>query len=353
MAYKEIITSVIKAEKECESIDDIQKRLRAIFDAFLNSLINSSFRSISEELRGICDTIVKVVKLSEDGRANVAQEELFQLYFSSENINRLRIVDVKKGISLYKMRGAETYTQYTKETYNEMYHVPFEFRYKICGARYSVVGLPVFYLSESIYGCWEEIKRKNLDYSNVALFKPTKTLKFVDMTLPNENHSITEKRVKELPLILASRLKVRHVESINPPEYIIPQLIMNCIIQTREHIYGGTNTLVGVKYESIHNNKRDLLFSNRLRKNLFVNYAIPPFESKDSGICPVIEDLFKFQANTSLAEMRYRNPNLVSSKENPSSYDKSVFGLLEERLDMLSNEMLTYEDWRGALTTPF
>ena len=39
MTYKEIITSVIKAEKECESIDNIQKRLNSIFDAFLNSLI--------------------------------------------------------------------------------------------------------------------------------------------------------------------------------------------------------------------------------------------------------------------------------------------------------------------------
>jgi len=350
MTYKEIITSVIKAEKECESIDNIQKRLNSIFDAFLNSLIKSSFSSISEELKDICDTIVNVVKLSEDGRANVAQEELFKLYFSDENINRLRIVDVKKGISLYKMREAETYTQYTKETTNEMYHVPFELRYKICGARYSVVGLPVFYLSESVYGCWEEIKRKDLDYSNAALFKPTKTLKFVDMTLPKENYSITEKRVKELPLILASRLKVRHVESINPPEYIIPQLIMNCIIQTRGHVYEGSNTLVGVKYESIHNNKRDLLFSNRQRKNVFINYAIPPFESKDRGICPVIEDLFKFNANTSLAEMRYINPNLVSSKDNPSIYDQSVFGLLEERLKMLSNEMLQYTNWRGALS---
>ena len=350
MSYLEVLNAVLSAERKCEAIDNIQKRLQAIFDAYMNVINKSSLRSSLAELEDICDTIVKVVKLSEDGRANVAQEKLFQLYFNDDNIGRLRTVDMQEGISLYKMREAETYTQYTKETYNEMYHVPFELRHKICGARYSVVGLPVFYLSESVYGCWEEIKRKDLDYSNAALFKPTKTLKFVDMSLPNANQSITEKRVKELPLILASRLKVRHLESINPPEYIIPQLVMNCIIQTRGNFYEGHNTLVGVKYESIHNNERDLLFTDRQRRNVFINYAIPPFESKDNGICPVIKDLFKFWANTSWAEMRFRNPNLVSTKDNPSSYNNSVFGLIEERLNLIPPGMLTYTSKKGALT---
>lgn len=352
MSYLDILNAVLTAEQKCEAVDNIQKRLQSIYDAFLNCIIKSSLRSEHSELEEICETIIQVVKLTEDGRSNVALEKLHKLYFCGDGLERLRTVDIKEGISLYKMREAETYTQYTKETHNEMYHVPFEFRYKIRGARYSVVGLPVFYLSESVYGCWEEIKRKNLDYSNVALFKPTKSLKFVDMTLPNANHTINEKRVKALPLILASRLKVRHPDSANPPEYIIPQLVMNCVIQTRGNIYAGKNTLVGVRYESIHNNERDLLFTNRQRRNVFVNYAIPPFESKDSGICPVIKDLFEFWANTSWAEMRFRNPYQFSSKEAPSSYNASVFGLIEERLNLIPPGMLTYTNLIGAQTTP-
>lgn len=352
MSYLDILNAVLTAEQKCEAVDNIQKRLQSIYDAYMNCIIKSSLRSEHSELEEICETIIQVVKLTEDGRSNVAQEKLHKLYFCGDGLERLRTVDIKEDISLYKMREAETYTQYTKETHNEMYHVPFEFRYKIRGARYSVVGLPVFYLSESVYGCWEEIKRKNLDYSNVALFKPTKSLKFVDMTLPNANHTINEKRVKALPLILASRLKVRHPDSANPPEYIIPQLVMNCVIQTRGNIYAGKNTLVGVRYESIHNNERDLLFTNRQRRNVFVNYAIPPFESKDSGICPVIKDLFEFWANTSWAEIRFRNPNHVSSKDNPSSYNASVFGLIEERLNLIPPGMLTYTNLIGAQTTP-
>lgn len=351
MNYLDILNAVLTVEKKCEAVDNIQKRLRSIFDAYLSCITKSSLRSEYSELEEICDTIIQVVKLSEDGRSNMAQEKLYQLYFCGDGLERLRTVDIKEGISLYKMREAETYTQYTKETHNEMYHVPFEFRYKIRGARYSVVGLPVFYLSESVYGCWEEIKRKSLDYSNVALFKPTKTLKFVDMTLPNANHTINEKRVKALPLILASRLKVRHPDSANPPEYIIPQLVMNCVIQTRGNIYAGKNTLVGVRYESIHNNERDLLFTNRQRRNVFVNYAIPPFESKDSGICPVIKSLFRFRANTSWAEIHYTKPKFILSIDTSSSYNGSVFGLIEEKLCMLSSEMLTYNNPIGALTT--
>lgn len=352
MNYLEISNAVLTAEKKCEADDNIQKRLRCIFDAYIDCISKSSLNSDQAELEEICDTITKVVKLSEDGRSNVAQDTLFQLYFNQDNIDRLKTTDVPEGKSLYKMRGADSYTQFTKDSYNEMYHVPFELRYKIGGARYSVVGLPVFYLSESVYGCWEEIKRKNLEFSNAALFKSTKKLKFVDMTLPSKKTSVSERGAKSLPLIFASRLKVKHPESANPPEYIIPQLIMNCIIQTRDNYYGDSHTLVGVKYESIHNNERDLIFTERQRKNVFVNYAIPPFESKEKGICPVIKSLFKFWANVSWAEMHYRYPNLVSSKQNPSVYENSIFGLIEERLNLVSPDMLTYTDPIGALTMP-
>lgn len=352
MNYLDILNAVLTVEKKCEAVDNIQKRLQSIFEAYLGCISKSSINSVQTELEGICDTIIKVVKLSEDGRNNVAQDTLFQLYFNQDNIGRLKTTAVPEGKSLYKMRGADSYTQFTKDSYNEMYHVPFELRYKIGGARYSVVGLPVFYLSESVYGCWEEIKRKNLEFSNAALFKSTKKLKFVDMTLPSKKFSVSERGAKSLPLILASRLKVKHPESANPPEYIIPQLIMNCIIQTRDNYYGDSHTLVGVKYESIHNNERDLIFTERQRKNVFVNYAIPPFESKEKGICPVIKSLFKFWANVSWAEMSYRYPNLVSSKPNPSIYENSIFGLIEERLNLISPEMLTYTNPVGALTAP-
>ena len=115
------------------------------------------------------------------------------------------------------------------------------------------------------------------------------------------------------------------------------------------NVYEGYNTLVGVKYESIHNNERDLIFTEKQQKNVFVNYAIPPFESKEKGICPVIKDLFQFWANTSWAEMRFRNPNLVSSKENPSTYSNPVFGLTEERLNLIPPGALTYTSLKGAL----
>ena len=352
MNYLEVFNAVLTAERKCEAIENIQKRLHYVFDAYLNCICKSSLCSEQTELEEICDTIIKVIKMSENGRHNKAQDKLFQLYFSQENIGRLKTIDIPEGRPMYKMREADTYTQYTKDTYNEMYHVPFELRYKIRGARYSVVGLPVFYLSESVYGCWEEIKRKNLDYSNAALFKTTKRLKFVDMTFPNKNFSITERGAKALPLLLASRLKVIHPESANPQEYIIPQLIMSCIIQKRGNSYWNSDTLVGVKYKSIYNNERDLMFSEKQKENLFVNYAIPPFESKESGICPDIERLFKFGANVSWAEMKYKNPNLLSSKDNPSIYEKSIFGLIEERLQLLSSEMLTYTHLGGALATP-
>ena len=72
----------------------------------------------------------------------------------------------------------------------------------------------------------------------------------------------------------------------------------------------------------------------------------------NDDICPVIKDPFEFRANTSWAEMRFRNPYQFSSKETPSSYNASVFGLIEERLNLIPPGMLTYTNLFGAQTTP-
>lgn len=99
-----------------------------------------------------------------------------------------------------------------------MYHIPFDKRYLIGNERYSLTGFPTFYLSSSIYSCWEECNRCNLDFSNVALFKNSDKLLFLDMLLPKPNSSIQDKTLLGIPLILASRLKVAHDKGKFVPE---------------------------------------------------------------------------------------------------------------------------------------
>ena len=43
--------------------------------------------------------------------------------------------DTEIGTSFYRMRSADNYTQYTKNTEDEMYHIPFDKRYLIGNER--------------------------------------------------------------------------------------------------------------------------------------------------------------------------------------------------------------------------
>ena len=88
------------------------------------------------------------------------------------------------------MRSANTFAKYTKESSEEMYHIPFELRYKVGNARFNIPGFPIFYLASSVYGCWEEMKRTDLDFANVALFKPTKDLIFLDLSVSNTRFDV-------------------------------------------------------------------------------------------------------------------------------------------------------------------
>lgn len=221
-----------------------------------------------------------------------------------------------------------------------MYHIPFEERYKVGNERYSVSGLPTLYLSSSVYGSWEESKRADIDFSNVACFKAMKDMYFIDMVLPEDSKTIRE--YDKLPLVIACLLKVAKPNSKFTPEYIIPQLVMDCIITARD----SYPDLCGVRYESNFQNRRDLLYSPQDNKELFINYAIPPFVVRDKGICPKIKEILHLSGITSYAEIKLRNiqNKLVDSNKDP--YKNSLFGLLETHLAYLTSidGMLTYHD---------
>lgn len=344
---------------------EITVRLSHVYEQMMTALKKNFFKEqcgkMPKEyhvLNDICNSIIKVIKLVESGERAAAYHALYDLYFNEDNRNRLNLCKVKLGTAFYRMRRADNYTQFTKNSNDEMYHIPFDLRHLVDNERYSITGFPTFYLSASVYGCWEECQRCNLDFSNVALFKSTSELTFLDMVPPNEKKSVTYESLLGLPLILASRLKVIHKDGKFVPEYIISQLAMECLISARKESEEGN--LVGIRYESIHHDERDLIFDKFYRDDLFYNFAIPPFESNDKGVCSRIKSLFEFWANTSWAEIQYKNPAAIVnlSEKEKNRYLASRFGILEKWLGRLAPGMITYRTKtkngipQGALTLP-
>lgn len=348
MIYKALYDKLKACSIDDNSDNDIVLRLNIQYTTLFECLNKTYFHShkvyeSKQKLHDICDSIIEVIRKVESGNRSSAFDQLYELYFGKDNGIYLNICDIKAGTSFYRMRSADNYTQYTKNTEDEMYHIPFNKRYLIGNERYSLTGFPTFYLSPSIYSCWEECNRCNLDFSNVALFKNTDRLQFLDMVLPKPNSIIYDNTLLWIPLILASRLKVIHDKGKFVPKYIIPQLLMECVIKSRRD--SDSEIIIGTRYESIHQSERDLIFDNFYKDDLFLNYAIPPFESSNRGVCKRIKELFEFWANTSWAEMQYKDPmvDVTLTKDELNKYNASRFGVMEKFLGRISLGMLTYK----------
>lgn len=176
MIYKALYDKLKACSIDDNSDNDIVLRLNTQYTTLFECLNKTYFHShkvceSKQKLHDICDSIIEVIRKVESGNRSSAFDQLYELYFGKDNGICLNICDIKAGTSFYRMRSADNYTQYTKNTEDEMYHIPFNKRYLIGNERYSLTGFPTFYLSSSIYSCWEECNRCNLDFSNVALFK--------------------------------------------------------------------------------------------------------------------------------------------------------------------------------------
>lgn len=358
MTYEQLFYYINDAKQKEGHHDSVISRLRIRYEAlqkFISNHGNSPLLKKVPKLKQICENIISTIQLVYENRHADACHLLYDTYFDDNVIPLLRTYSLKKDTPLYRMRSADTYVQYTKDTIDEMYHVPFELRYKVGNDRYNISGIPTFYLSSSIYGCWEEIQRTNLDFANTSLFKPTRELLFLDMTIPSIKKNIHVTDIMALPLIIASRLEVQRVGENFIPEYIIPQLAMECLITARNNDDEDITKMIGIRYESIHRNKRDLLFNEVDKDDIFINYAIPPFTILDRGVCPKIKQLFDFWGNTSWAEIKYKNVD-ISAYKPKTHYELSVYGIMEARLNLIPPGMLTYHTRKiggipsGALT---
>lgn len=82
---------------------------------------------------------------------------------------------------LYRMRKAEPGRVLSRP---EMFHIPFQLRELVGTQRYSYPGLPCLYLGSSLYVCWEELRRPDLNYVHVTGMKlrPGQTIKVLDLS---------------------------------------------------------------------------------------------------------------------------------------------------------------------------
>jgi hypothetical protein len=217
-------------------------------------------------------------------------------------------------LSLYRLRGHDNTKHAGFYERKELFHLPFEMANKASTMRYSLNGIPCLYVANSVYVAWEEMRKQPKEYA-VSLFKNQSPLHFVELdSTPfykrkyensNDKYDDLIDYAMLFPIILCSALKIKNNDEQNPfkPEYVIPQLLLEC----------SKTDFIGIRYISTRVDSQT--------EGIFWNYAIPVKTVSIMGYCERLKRVF------SMSEVK------IFNFYNP--YDKSPFSSFKSNEDVL------------------
>ena len=210
---------------------------------------------------------------------------------------------------MYRLRADRTSAATGTLSRKDIFHVPFEKRRVVRNQRYSIAGLPSLYLGSSIWIAWEELGRPDLGSTFVSRFRFAETTSILDFQLPplwawklheyvlrQSKVSPTPPRLDELqerydsgfiasyislwPLIAACSIRVDSREGSFFPQYIVPQLLLQWVMNERK--------VDGIRYFST----RSLIADPYVNSNL----VFPAREIGFKGCCSYLRRKFHLTA---------------------------------------------------------
>jgi hypothetical protein len=258
----------------------------------------------------------------------------------------------------YRIRLGEN-KQYQK---SDLFHIPFEKRNLVKRQRFSLPGLPCLYLSTSIYTCWEELNRPNINNVHASRFDLNESdikLLFLDQRTEIIRNMIEQtyekcseasqmhikKFIVSFPLLLACSIKVNDYNSDFVPEYIIPQLLLQWV--------NNCDGIDGIQY--ISNKTKYSIEPITFESE--TNIVIPPKKFSDIGHCPELVKTIKMTNPISYHLLEISNPTLSKIKQKSffnkknnktiellkgekTIYSETKFGILEEKLNQMKTDYI-------------
>ncbi|WP_257149944.1 RES domain-containing protein [Bacillus cereus] len=162
-------------------------------------------------------------------------------------------------------------------------HIPFNKRGLVSTQRFSIAGVPCMYFGATSYVCWLELKKPRYDEFHISSYTLPKELRVLNLaitqgivsgfTMGNEHKEYAMSMIELFPLVMATSFKVIDGERVFKSEYIVSQLIMQCLTELG---------VEGVAYISKQIEHNDL--SIQLGNENFptcVNLAIPMKNNKN------------------------------------------------------------------------
>lgn len=298
----------------CERVNNISDKIKAALDAYYDGKPSKAFNNLSAGLIGGITDINHVLNV--------------KTYLPKENFYRIRLHKENFPIEI-----------------DSFFHIPFEKRGLVKTQRFSIPGFPSLYLGSSVYLCWEELNRPNINEFQAVRLTTKSSLKVIDLSPPKLVNNLPDDLYKCLiiwPLVMACSVKVRNHEDTFKPEYIIPQLLLQWV---REN-----EAIDGISYQTTHMN-----FKNSLVDGEFVNTVLPVKDNKSRGLCDHLKAKFEMTHATSIQLSQcadtghnyvYLEDELISLNKRAKKieiilgtatrYSNSILGELERSLNNLT-----------------
>jgi hypothetical protein len=297
-------------------LDEYVKRIKLIEEKYFKH----SIVQLSESIEKTGQDIIEVIKLYLSGKGESAYKDFSKILNDNRtNIENLTLHFEEDQELFYRVR----YSEKEITAKSDIFHIPFSLRHLVGTMRYSIAGVPCLYFGNTIYDCWLEMDKPDLNKLYISKFKNTREINILDFAItfhtlnkmPTMEDQRSEHYSKEkiesflalYPLILACSFKKQYENAKFDIEYIIPNMLLQWISNQKEHIDG-------IRY-----------FSTKMKHDRYnsigINTVFPPKDNKDSmdGFCPVLKHTFKFTAPISWSMI-----NTLPLKDTNDSYRMTI-----------------------------
>ena len=228
-------------------------------------------------INNICKQILEIISLYENNK-DKAFRLFYSLLYGNDNnglSSSIGHVIINKGQLFYRARHIEPNIPFSRL---DMFHISQDKRDIVKSQRYNHSGFPCLYMGLSILSCWMEMRQPNWDNLYFSAFKACTSFPVFDMRVPSiedyDNYHLL-KTIERIPLIIACSIKVK--DDVDPyrPEYIIPQMMLDAIVQRNQAITETDRNLYdldivwGICYSSTRINGNGELVSPALQNVVF------------------------------------------------------------------------------------
>lgn len=353
-------------KKEIDSIfpcrwgDDFLRDFQKTLDRYFNmvSCLENVTENIKDEIKNLCNQLVNVLNHYYDGRKGEAFNEFSTIMNGTTDtlglFSSIDSVDINPEEFYYRTRERKPGVEFSIQ---DMFHIPLNKRGIVSTQRYSSLGYPCLYLGNSIYSCWEEMRRPIFNNLMFSAYKVKYTFRVFDMRIPSDSDYASEvlvQTIRRLPLVLACSFIVKNPSDVFKPEYVIPQMLIETIICNNRKITQCEKSRIdpdviwGFIYTSTHISK-DFPYGRHFLENI----VLPVIESNNpSNYCHCLASLFDISQPLcyeyeSLKENTSRifweiDEEKTDEEKLKEQYGQSKMGYLEEKLKNAQFGMLDH-----------